>query len=184
MPGQAHIQLAVPKDLDFVDHFRCVHAYRDIGWCPRGALAARIESKRIMVARVNDQLVGFVNFTARKDGRCHISQAAILEDAWRNGWGEQLVTACLHTAAARGSVTATLKCARGAFANHFWSSIGFTHLADVAGRRRVLHAYAMPLRPGGALRMPPDSPWSAGGARTLMEVHDADDHRPDYATVG
>lgn len=82
------------------------------------------------------------------------------EQLWRIGLGTRVMTFVAADAKLRGAEAVTLKCAHDAAADAFWPTLGFQHIADVAGRRRILKAWCLPITAAAdELPMPPRSCW-------------------------
>lgn len=152
----AAIRQANPGDLSFLRWLQNRPSSRDAGYVHPAAMLERIERGEVLLAEVNDQPAAYVIVSRRADRLANIPQIVVTEELWRNGIGEQLMTAAIAQARRNNARAMVLKTAYGAAANLFWPQLHFTPVATMAGQRRPLLAWCLPLAEPG-LHLPPPS---------------------------
>jgi GNAT superfamily N-acetyltransferase len=162
-PAEFRIRLATAKDVPALMHYRSRSVYRDSGYAPAGALIERAESGRLWILSLRAQTAGFLNFTMRRDGICHVPQLVVDEEVWRRGYGTIAMNRLISQATTCGCHSLTLKTAVGALANQFWPTIGLQQLGFARGRKRPLIAWGRVLANRanlfGSSAFPPRSTW-------------------------
>ena len=116
---------AALADVDYLCHLQRIEANRDdsIGFIPRaGYERALREGGVILVARENDEEVGFIYATRNRAGVTRIQQVAVQDDARRLEVGTQLVEAVTDP----NDWLLSLRCREGLAGVDFWRSLGFT----------------------------------------------------------
>jgi GNAT superfamily N-acetyltransferase len=120
------IETATLQDIDYLCHLQRIEANRDdaIGFLPKVAYENEIRGIRhgtILVARENDDEVGFLYATHNRHGVTHIQQVAVQDDARRLDIGGQLVGAVTRT----NDWLVSLRCREGLPSVDFWTALGF-----------------------------------------------------------
>ena len=110
-------------DLPYIEHLRHKES-EAIGFIPVQRYEMEITGARhglILVAKENDDYVGFLYATRNNAGVTHIQQVVIQEDARRKERASALVDAAVREI----DWLVSLRCASELDAVHFWESIGF-----------------------------------------------------------
>jgi N-acetylglutamate synthase-like GNAT family acetyltransferase len=135
------VRLGRPSDLAYVYHLQN-RMHGSVGYCPRGGLAERLATARIVVVEENGAPAGYVSYTHRRDGTTHLTQIAVEEDIWRTSAGTRLLDWLICDADAHDSRLITLKCAFDLPSNNFWRNSNFLPIAVRTDKRRPLICYA------------------------------------------
>jgi len=149
------VRLATMSDLSYVYSLQARY-HDEVGYCPRGGLIHRIDTKRILIVEENDSPAGYVSATHRRDGRTHLTQIAIDPWLWRTTAGTVLLRRLTTSARMHGSRWMTLKCAQLLPANEFWTAQGFAVTEVRREQVRPLNCYAKALTTN--TRFPPTAP--------------------------
>lgn len=153
-PVHRIVRMGVESDLDYI--VALMSRLNDsVGFCPRGAIAERIETRRIVVVEENGEPAGYVNFTNRRDRTTHISQVAVDPAIWRTTAGTSIVSTILRSATQAGSQLVTLRSALDLPANDFWPTVGFEDVGGQRGQKRWLICWVHRL---GITQRDPDCP--------------------------
>jgi ribosomal protein S18 acetylase RimI-like enzyme len=119
----------------------------ELGFVPAAALAEAARERRLLVAVLDEKVVGFVHFRCCRDGHATIYEIAVLPEYRRRGIGRALVEAVVQEAALRGCVVLQLKCPIDLSANEFYRRVGFTEAGIEEGKRRPLRIWRRRLAP-------------------------------------
>lgn len=117
------IHLATLEDLPYIEHLRRKES-EAIGFIPQQRYEMEINGERkglLLVAKENNDYVGFLYATRNQAGVTHIQQIAIQEDARRM----ERATALVNAAVRPVDWLVSLRCAADLDAVHFWESLGF-----------------------------------------------------------
>lgn len=143
-PDMRHIRYAEPADVHYV-YDLAARFTKMVGFVCRGAIAERVDTRRIILVEENGQPAGFVSLTHRVDQTTHLPQIAVEEELWRTHVGTSLMHVLINSATDAGSLAITLRSALDLHANFFWPQFGFLPQGNIAGRKRVLACWAKPL---------------------------------------
>lgn len=136
--GEMELSSATLTDVDYLCHLQRIEANREdsLGFLPRVVYEREIDN--ILVARENDDLVGFIYATHNRHGITTVQQVGVQDDARRLEIGTQLVDASLRP----NDYLVKLRCREGLPSVKFWESNGFeiTDLVD-SGRRGQVYKF-------------------------------------------
>jgi GNAT superfamily N-acetyltransferase len=110
-------------------------AYRDLLLAHPDAITlplAQIESHQVVVAEIDERLVGFAVIAPRDDGDTELDGLFVEPDAWKSGIGTVLVARCRQLAASSGA--AALMVVANPYALGFYQSCGFVSLGTAQTR--------------------------------------------------
>jgi N-acetylglutamate synthase-like GNAT family acetyltransferase len=147
------IRLAIADDLDAIKALADRHK-RELGFVRRGALLESITHDHLLVAELQDQPVGFVQFHHRRDRQTTIHLIVVDANYRRRGVAGQLLDYLQASCLRRGQTRIGLKCPVDLSANDFYRQFGFTLVAQEAGKIRALNLWQLPLQTiSGSLRL-------------------------------
>jgi ribosomal protein S18 acetylase RimI-like enzyme len=134
------VRFATEEDVPAVKAMADRHRY-ELGFVPTAALVEAARERRLLVAVLDEKVVGFVHFRCCRDGHATIYEIAVLSEHRRRGVGRALVEAVSQEAIQRGCVVLQLKCPIDLPANEFYRRVGFTEAGIEEGRRRPLRLW-------------------------------------------
>jgi len=134
------IRQATPEDLGVIKHLADQHK-KELGFVLRPALEKAITDQELLVAQVEDQVVGFVHYHHRRDGQTTLYHIVVDTNFRSQGIGKALVDALTLEAKRHGKRQILLKCPVDLAANSFYQRIGFSLLRDEEGNRRRLRVW-------------------------------------------
>jgi hypothetical protein len=140
------VSIATPDDLLYIVSLMRLNR-ESVGGLPVPALKERVDRGTVLIARINEDPVGYVLYDNR-GGVIRIPQACIQYDARRRKYGIALMQSLLsmHSDAAEVS----LRCAADLEANIFWRDMGFVCVGTSPGgkrRGRTINAWTLWLTP-------------------------------------
>jgi ribosomal protein S18 acetylase RimI-like enzyme len=140
------VRFATADDVPAVKAIADRHRH-ELGFVPAAALAEAARERRLLVAVLDEKVVGFVHFRCCRDGHATIYEIAVLPEHRQRGVGRALVEAVVQEAASRGCVVLQLKCPIDLPANEFYRRAGFTEAGIEEGKRRPLRLWQKRLDP-------------------------------------
>lgn len=118
------VKFAVDNDLAYVVSLQRQWS-NAVGFLPKSALQRYIHADQCLVARVNGQHAGYINWCCRPDGLLTIPQVAISPELLRSSLGSAIITT-LKQAAVHGQCShLRLKSRSDLECNQFWPRHGF-----------------------------------------------------------
>jgi hypothetical protein len=117
------VSVAAKNDLKYIDHLQKKNA-EELSFYPSCAFEREIEKQRIVIARINNDPVGYLYHRAL-GLNVKIHQACIQYDARGYLYGSELVKWLIEMASAANSSSITLRCGSDISANGFWKAMGF-----------------------------------------------------------
>jgi hypothetical protein len=140
------VTVAGPTDLTYV--VSLMRANREsVGGLPVPAVKERVDRGTVLLARINDDPVGYVLYDNRA-GVLRIPQACIQYDARRRRYGIALMQSLL--AMHPDAEEVSLRCAADLEANVFWRDMGFVCVGTSPGgkrRGRTINSWTLWLTP-------------------------------------
>jgi ribosomal protein S18 acetylase RimI-like enzyme len=140
------VRFAAADDVPAVKAIADRHRH-ELGFVPAAALVEAAREPRLLVAVLDEKVVGFVHFRCCRDGHATIYEIAVLPEHRQRGVGRALVETVAQEAALRGCVALQLKCPIDLSANEFYRRVGFTEAGIEEGKRRPLRLWQKRLDP-------------------------------------
>lgn len=116
-PG-ARIVRAVPADFSYIQHLQRLHS-NNVGFVPNAAIQNHLDRGNYRLLIINDQPAGYSLAGGGTRTPFRISQVALDEEQWRNGYGTRLIELALSDARQRPKPHAVLS-ARDATPMSVW----------------------------------------------------------------
>ena len=140
------------SDLDAVKRVADSHR-EELGFLTRGTLESAIVEGHLIVANVDDEVVGFQHYYHRKrDKQTTLYHKAVLDTHRRRGIARKLVSFVAKEADALGRTHLLLKCPVDLEANEAHARLGFRLVGTEKGRRRRLNVWRLDIDGGRILR--------------------------------
>jgi GNAT superfamily N-acetyltransferase len=118
-----------------------------LGFVLRPAIEEAIKEKRIVIAEINSELIGFQEYYHRKrDLQTTLYHKCVAPQFRRRGIGTALVDAVVDESSDMGREFLLLKCPEFLPSNLFHKSYGFTLAGVENGRRRRLNIWKLDLQ--------------------------------------
>lgn len=136
MDSIIEVSPALEKDLLYIDDLQKKNA-EELAFYPKAAFEREIQTKRILLARYNNEPCGYL-YHGAFDTTCKIHQACIQYDLRGYLYGAELVRFFVSLCRAANVSSITLRCGSDIAANGFWEAMGF---------------YCEAITPGGVRRM-------------------------------
>lgn len=131
------VEFASPNDLDELK--RIAHRFRkELGYIIGPILKQGIAERRIVVARVQGVLAGFIHFRHKKDLTTKIYQICVETSCQRSGVGTAMMEAIVNEAREKQQHLVSLYCPEDLDANKFYESNSFARTLMFPGRKRSL----------------------------------------------
>ena len=127
---------AIISDIKYIDWLRAKES-EAVGFIPKVRYEMEITGDRggdILLAKENNDLVGFVYVTYGPPLSAKIQQIVIQEDARRMERATALLDEIAKRARNRGCAEIGCRCAEDLEANIFWKSLGFTKVSEGMGK--------------------------------------------------
>ena len=136
------------SDVDIVKHIADQHR-AELGFHARQAYVDSLDKGELLIARKDDQVVGFVRYHHRRDNRTTLYEIAIIPDVRGKGIGHQLIKALIADCQRVSSRCLRLSCPVELPANRFYEAVGFIRLTRRSrrGRSRPLYEWELPILP-------------------------------------
>ena len=145
MSDRVRVRAAGPADLAAVKAIMDAHRH-ELGFVPRPALATAAARGWLLVAELDDRIVGALNWWTRRDGVVVLYNVAVAAGMRGRGVGRSLLDALISWARQRGARQVALKCPEDLPANDFYRRAGFTLRRREPGKRRGLNCWALCLQ--------------------------------------
>lgn len=129
------INATIP-DIKYIDWLRSKE-FNSIGFIPKVRYEMEITGERggdIILAKENNDLVGFAYITYGPPYSAKIQQIAIQEDARRMERATALIDEVSTRAKRRGCAEIGCRCAEDLEANNFWLALGFEQVSTGRGK--------------------------------------------------
>ena len=136
------------SDVDIVKHIADQHR-AELGFHARQAYVDSLDKGELLIARKDDQVVGFLRYHHRRDNRTTLYEIAIIPDVRGKGIGHQLIKALIADCQRVSSRCLRLSCPVELPANRFYEAVGFIRSARRSrrGRSRPLYEWELPILP-------------------------------------
>jgi hypothetical protein len=147
------IEVSTPSDLAYIVSLAKKHSDA-LGFIPRAAMAARIDSGCVKLATENNDPCGFF-LTSGMQPTVKIFQACVQTDARGLNHAKALLADLICRTAAAGGRSITLHCRDELESNGFWSACGFKLDSLILGghtRRKIVNQWRLDI--GAALASP------------------------------
>ncbi|MYC76284.1 GNAT family N-acetyltransferase [Candidatus Poribacteria bacterium] len=140
------------SDVDIVKHIADEHR-AELGFHARQAYVDSLDKGELLIAKKEDQVVGFVRYHHRRDNRTTLYEIAIIPDVRSKGIGHQLIKALIADCQRVSSRCLRLSCPVELPANHFYEAVGFIRSTRRSrrGRSRPLYEWELPILPNRKL---------------------------------
>lgn len=135
--GRLSVRLATTSDIAGVKTIADGEK-ASLGFIIRGALERAVAREGLLVAELDEQIVGFCHLYRRRDGIVTIYHLAVAAPHRRLGIGRQLVESVCRIGAIRDASLVRLKCPEDLEANVFYAQLGFHQTGEASGRSRQL----------------------------------------------
>lgn len=139
-----HISLAQEQDVFGVKKIADEHRV-DLGFIPEAAFSEAVDKGWLLVAKIDDVVVGFVRFRHRHDKTTTLYEIAVANHVKRQGIGRRLIYKLIEHARQYNQVEIKLKCPANLPANHFYHALGFQLVRVDKGKRRDLNVWRLEL---------------------------------------
>jgi len=140
--GFLHILPAKERDVFAVKEIADGHRV-DFGFIPRAVFFEAVDKGWLLVAKVDNVVVGFVRFRHRCDKTTTLYEIAVANHIKRQGIGRALLSSLIEHARQHNQLEITVKCPVNLLANHFYSSLGFQLVRVDKGKRRDLNVWRL-----------------------------------------
>lgn len=143
--GKIKIRKARTQDLDQIKKLASRNSDA-LGFVLRSALQLAISEGRVVVAEIDNRVVGFQEYYHRKgDRQTTLYHKCVAAEYRRQGIGKALVDAVVTEARNMGRTHIVLKCPEDLPANEFHRRYGFKLMSKENGRRRRLNVWRLNL---------------------------------------
>lgn len=136
------------SDIDFAKQIADEHR-SELGFHSRQAYIDSLNKGELLIAKVDNQVVGFTRFHHRRDHRTTLYEIAVNSDVRGKGIGKKLITALVDDCKRQSSRSIRLSCPVELPANRFYASNGFirTTRRSRRGKSRPLYEWELPVLP-------------------------------------
>ena len=145
------IAISRAKNLSYIDDVkRIADQHRaELGFHARQAYVDSLNKGELLIAKIDNQIVGFTRYHHRRDNRTTLYEIAVTPDARGKGIGHQLIDALIADCQRRSSRCLRLSCPVELPANRFYEAVGFIRSARRSrrGRSRPLYEWELPILP-------------------------------------
>lgn len=118
---------------------------RELGFVPLPALRQALQRGWLYVAGIEDDVLGVIDWWARRDGAVVLYNIAVAPTARARGVGRLLLETMIDWARERDAIEIRLKCPIDLAANQFYARFGFHLMGREAGKLRPLNCWALRL---------------------------------------
>lgn len=112
-----------------------------LGFIRRGAFIDGMEREWLLVAEVQDQIIGFALYWHRRDQQTTLYDLCVAAEWRKQGVGRALIDALIMEARAQGKTELQLKAVEHLLANGFYQRLGFALIRQFPGKKRVLNVW-------------------------------------------
>lgn len=122
---------------------RLADAHRDIfSFITRGAFCEAQREGMLIVALMDDDVVGFVRYRhRRRDLQTTLYDICVAEFMRRSGIGRVMMKTLFERSSALGRESVVLKCPTYLEANGFYGRLGFLRVDTLAGKRHAINVW-------------------------------------------
>ena len=149
--GKSTIAISQAKNLSDVDDVkRIADQHRvELGFHAHQAYMDSFSKRELLIAKIDNQIVGFTRYHHRRDNRTTLYEIAITPDARRKGIGHRLIDALIADCQRVSSRCLRLSCPVELPANRFYEAVGFVRSKRRSrrGRSRPLYEWELPILP-------------------------------------
>ena len=149
--GKSTIAISQAKNLSDVDNVkRIADQHRaELGFHARQAYVDSLSKGELLIAKIDDQIVGFTRYHHRRDNQTTLYEIAMTSDARGKGIGRKLINALITDCQRVSSRCLRLSCPVELPANRFYEAVGFIRSARRSrrGRSRPLYEWELPILP-------------------------------------
>lgn len=131
------ITKATFSDIDRIKQIADTHR-KELGFVRRPTLIKAIDRAEMLIAKQNENIVGFVEYRHRRDEQTTLYNIAIVPEYRGLGIGRKLVQSLVIEAKGCNKRYISLKCPEDLVANHFYEALGFQlHKVETGKQRRL-----------------------------------------------
>jgi GNAT superfamily N-acetyltransferase len=141
------VTAACRSDLPFIVALQKANGHA-LGFLPGQALAEKVRSGQVLVARLDERRAGFLHHGSLARPEVRVFQIAVTPRGRGRGLGLALVEALLRRAEAAGARGLSLRCLAALDANRFWRAVGFRLHATEPGAKGTLNVWVCRLGRG------------------------------------
>lgn len=139
-------KISLAEKRDVFDIKKIIDGHRvDLGFIPKTAFSEAVEKGWLLVAKIDDVVVGFVRFRHRHDKTTTLYEIAVANHVKRRGIGRMLIYKLIEHARQYNQLEIKLKCPANLPANHFYHALGFQLVRVDKGKRRDLNVWRLEL---------------------------------------
>ncbi len=169
------------SDVDVVKHIADQHR-AELGFHARQAYVDSLNKDELLIAKKDDQVVGFVRYHHRRDNRTTLYEIAIIPHARGKGIGHRLIDALIADCQRVSSRCLRLSCPVELPANRFYEVIGFIRSTRRSrrGRSRPLYEWELPILPNRKLTFVASLTSVPADLKQLIQLweNEGQDHKP------
>ena len=121
----------------------------ELGFHPRQTYIDSLNKGELLIAKIDDRVVGFTRYHHRRDKRTTLYEIAVIPEARNKGIGDRLIKALIADCQRVSSRCLRLSCPVELSANHFYEAVGFIRSARRSrrGKSRPLYEWELPILP-------------------------------------
>ena len=169
------------SDVDFVKRIADQHR-AELGFHARQAYIDSLSKGELLIAKIDDRIVGFTRYHHRRDNRTTLYEIATTSDARGKGIGRQLIEALIADCRRVSSRCLRLSCPVELPANRFYEAIGFIRSARRSrrGRSRPLYEWELPILPDRKLTFVASLTSPSSDLKQLIQIWESEgaDRKP------
>lgn len=182
--GKSTITTSQAKNLSDVDDVkRIADQHRaELGFHARQAYVDSLSKGELLIAKIDDQIVGFTRYHHRRDNRTTLYEIAVTPDARGEGIGHRLIDALIADCRRVSSRCLRLSCPVELPANRFYEAVGFIRSTRRSrrGRSRPLYEWELPILPDRKLTFVASLTSVPADLKQLIRLWESEgpDHKP------
>lgn len=121
----------------------------ELGFHSRQTFLDSLKREEILIAKIDNNLAGFVRYYHRRDGQTTLYEIATIREKRSKGVGRRLIDALIADCQRVGSRYIRLSCPVELPANRFYEAMSFIHSARRSrrGKSRPLYEWELPVLP-------------------------------------